>query len=226
MSGNGLQHIGIIMDGNRRWAKGRGLPVIDGHRAGFKNLKALLKTVRELEVQYLSVYAFSTENWTRAEEEVRGLMKLALWVLSNEVDELHKENIQLRFLGTREGLDKKLSELMDKAEEKTHSNDGGVLCICFNYGGKQEIIDAANAAVESGQPLTEESISSHVYGPDIPDVDLIIRTSGEKRISNFMMWRGSYAEIEFTDTLWPDFTSDELKTIVEECQSRNRRFGG
>lgn len=222
---DGPQHVGIIMDGNRRWAKAQGVSTIDGHRAGFKRLKGLLSTIQELNIDYLSVYAFSTENWKREGEEVSALMKFATWVLKNELADLHKEGIRLLFLGSRDKLDASLVKLMEAAEKQTAGNSNGTLCVCFNYGGKQEIVDAAIAAAESGD-ISEESISNNVYHPDVPDVDLLIRTSGEKRISNFMMWRGSYAEIEFTDTLWPDFSDDELRRIIQEYEQRNRRFGG
>lgn len=223
---DGLRHLGVIMDGNRRWAKKNGLTVVEGHTAGFKNLKSLLKTIQELKIEYLTVYAFSTENWRRSQAEVTGLMKLATTVLTHEVEDINQQNIRIRFLGTRERLDGKLQQLMDSAEAKTASNDGGTLAICFNYGGKQEIVDAARAVVSKGEHITEDSLNAHVYAPDMPDVDLIIRTSGEKRISNFMMWQGSYAEIEFTDTLWPDFSGKELREITTEYLKRNRRFGG
>jgi len=224
MAKGDLKHLGIIMDGNRRWAKKAGKPAIEGHRQGYKNLKDLLSAVKDLDIDTVSVYAFSTENWNRSHEEVEGIMGLLRWVMKNELNDLIKEGIRVRWIGSEDRVPKDIIALMRNAEEKTKDLTEGTLAICFNYGGHQEIVDAANKAAESGE-ISQETITKNLYAPDIAPMDLLIRTSGEKRISNFMLWRMEYAELHFTDTLWPDFSRQELRDIVNDYHGRSRRFG-
>jgi undecaprenyl diphosphate synthase len=218
-------HIGLILDGNRRWAKARSLPVIEGHRQGYKNLKRILKELKRMGVCYITVYAFSTENWNRSSEEVGGLMKLLKWVLTHELKELSSEQRRVVFLGSRDNISSDILKLVDKVENETEKFTGGTLAICFNYGGQQEVVEAVQKLVRSGLEITVESISAHLYHPEIPPIDLLVRTSGEQRTSNFMLWRSAYAELAFTDTLWPDFTSEELQSIIQNYLARHRRFG-
>jgi undecaprenyl diphosphate synthase len=215
------------MDGNRRWAKAKGKSTAEGHKEGYKALKDLLKTVRGSGVEYVTVYAFSTENWQRSQSEVEGLLSLFRWVLSSEAKKLADEKLAIRFLGETENLPEDIRALMQKMETDTarHAN-AGTLAICFNYGGQHEIVSAANLALAAGRgKLDEASITQNLYAPDIPPIDLIIRTSGEQRLSNFMLWRAAYAELYFTDTLWPDFTGREFTQILEQYAARARRFG-
>ncbi len=224
MAEKSLRHLGIIMDGNRRWAKAAGKPTVEGHRQGYKNLKQLLDVVKELNIEYLSVYAFSTENWDRSKEEVEGILALLRWVIKNELDVIHKKNVRVRWVGSEENVPDDVIELLHRTEEKTEDNTDGTLAICFNYGGQKEIVDAANKAAADGE-ITEENLAANLYQPDIPPLDLVIRTSGEQRTSNYMLWRAAYAELCFTDTLWPDFKGDELRQIVEDFYTRSRRYG-
>jgi undecaprenyl diphosphate synthase len=221
-------HLGLILDGNRRWAKAQGLPTLEGHRAGYGNLKTIGKAAIERGVKYVSAYVFSTENWNRTEEEVSYLMKLLLWVAKNEVEELHKENIRVRFLGSEERLSPQVLKAIKNAEEKTKNNTAGTLALCLNYGGHQEIVDATRRMVADGlkaDQITKEVLEKHLYTPDIPPLDLIIRTSGEQRISNFMLWRAAYSELLFVNKHWPAFTVDDLDAALAEYASRQRRFG-
>ncbi len=219
-------HVGLILDGNRRWAKGQGLPSLEGHRSGYKNLKDIAKHAVNRGVKYISAYIFSTENWNRSKEEVSYLLDLALWVATKEVKEVHKEGIRVRFLGTRDGLSAKLLQAIQKAEELTKDNIRGTLALCFNYGGQQEIVDAAQRlATENAQNITVESFASALYAPDIPAMDLVIRTSGEQRLSNFMLWRAAYAELYFSAKHWPAFTPDDFDDALVEFANRQRRFG-
>ena len=220
-----LTHIACIMDGNRRWAKQRGKGASDGHRAGYKALKELIRTAKDLNVDYLSVYAFSTENWNRSKEEVEGLMGLARWVMKSEIEEIHKEGIRVRWMGSEDNMPKDILKLLKNAEAKTADNQNGTLVLCFNYGGHQEIVEAVQAAQEAGEEVSAESIESHLYAPDIPPVDLLIRTGGEQRLSNFMLWRAAYAELAFTESYWPDFDGEELRAIIDNYNQRQRRFG-
>ena len=220
-----LRHLGIIMDGNRRWAKNRGVPVAEGHRQGYKNLKNLLRHLKPSDIEYVSVYAFSTENWDRSKLEVDGLMKLLRWVLKNEVDELTREERRIVFVGSVENVPSDILKLTRETEERTKQYDKGTLAICFNYGGQQEIVDAVKRVNDQGGEVTPKSVSDNLYHPEIPKLDLIIRTSGEKRISNYMLWRAAYAELAFTDTLWPDLSETELDQIIADYRSRKRRFG-
>ncbi len=224
-SSSNISHLGLIMDGNRRSPKANGKQTIDGHRAGYKNLKELLRTVKKLGLPYVSVYAFSTENWNRSKEEVEGLMTLLRWVLKSEMKDLIKEELRIVFVGSDENVPDDISKLMKDVEEKSSHFTNGTLAICFNYGGQQEVVDAVNYIIESGKDVSVDEISKNLYAPEVPPADLIIRTSGEHRLSNYMMWRSTYAELHFTDTLWPDFSGAELESIVNEFNERNRRFG-
>ncbi len=222
-------HIGFIIDGNRRWAKKHGLPPYEGHLAGYNSIQdVLLETLRR-GVKYASAYVFSTENWKRDEDEVSKLMALLLRVLKTDIKVMIDNNVRLRVAGTREGLDPKLIKAIDSAEEKTAHLTGGELLLCLNYGGQQEIVEAVQSIVESGVPsedVTVDLINRNLYAPEVPPCDLIVRTSGEQRLSNFMLWRSAYSELMFIDKLWPEMTKDDVSVILEEYSSRKRRFGG
>ncbi len=222
-------HLGLILDGNRRWAKERGLPTLEGHRQGYDNLKTIAKEAFNLGISYVSAYVFSTENWNRTKEEVDYLMRLAMKIATKDAKELIKENICIKVLGIEDRVDPKLVKAWRQAEADSKDNTGGTLAICFNYGGKQEITDALKKIIASGvdrTDVTEELISQNLYHPEIPPIDLLIRTSGEQRISNFMLWRVAYSELYFTTTHWPSFTKEELGQALETFASCNRRFGG
>lgn len=222
------RHLGLILDGNRRWAKEHGLPVMEGHRKGYENLKNLTDYAFDQGVEYVSAYVFSTENWNRTSDEVKNLMKLLLWILKHELENLSKHGIRIRTLGSKFRLGKALVKAIYEAEEKTKDNSRGTLLLCLNYGGQQEIVDAMKQIVAEGTPeeeITAELISQHLYAPGIPPVDLIIRTSGEQRLSNFMLWEGAYSELMFTKTYWPDFSSEELQQMLVQYGQRQRRLG-
>lgn len=225
----GGMHIGIIMDGNRRWAKEQGKSAIAGHKAGYKTLKLILNHLKEQdEVKSVTIYAFSNENWRRPTIEVKGLMKLALYVLDKELDEFLESGARLRVLGSKEGLPKSVAEGIKKAEKLSAKNTKYNLNVCFNYGGRKEIVDATRKAIESGispEDITEESLGQFMYQPEVSDVDLVIRTSGELRTSGFMTWRSVYSELYFVDKYWPDFTVDDLNLAIAEYNSRQRRKG-
>lgn len=223
-----LNHLGIIVDGNRRWAKANGLPVVEGHRRGYTNLKDIAKEALNHGINYISAYVFSTENWNRSKQEVDDLMGLLSWVLKHEVKEFHKENIRLKAIGSRNKISPKLIDLIDKAEKLTANNSRGTLLLCLDYGGQQEISDAVTEIVKAGLPaedITPETISKYIYAPDVPPIDLIIRTSGEQRLSNFMTWRSVYSELLFVDKNWPDFNKVDLVEAIETFNHRQRRFG-
>lgn len=223
------QHIGFIVDGNRRWAKKHGLPTYEGHLAGHNALKDVLIETLQQGVRYASAYVFSTENWKRSEEEVGKLMGLLLKVLSSDVPIFIEHNVRLRVVGIREGLNEKIIKAIDDAEARTAEMTGGELLLCLNYGGQQEIADAVKKVVQSGidpEEITPEVISQHIYAPEVPPCDLIVRTSGEQRLSNFMLWRSAYSELLFVDKMWPDMTKQDVSSILEEYKSRKRRFGG
>lgn len=222
------QHLGLILDGNRRWAKANGLPQLEGHRKGYENLKTIGKAAIKRGVKYVSAYVFSTENWQRTKEEVDYLMKLLLWVAKHEVNELHKEGIRVRFAGAKDKLSTKVIQAIADAETKTKENDRGELILCLNYGGQQEIADAVKDIISLGiktAEITPNLIAKHLYLPDVPPVDLVIRTSGEQRLSNFMLWRAAYSELLFVDKHWPAFTEEDLDSALTEYTSRIRRFG-
>lgn len=220
-----IRHLGLIMDGNRRWAKKNSKATIEGHKAGYRKLKELLKVGKSFGIEYLSVYAFSTENWNRSKDEVEGLMNLVRWAMKNEIKELIEEELKIIFVGSKDNIPKDILESMNKIEEKTQRFDKGTLAICFNYGGQQEIVDAVNRAISKGQEITTSTISSNLYHHEVPPIDLMVRTSGEQRISNFMLWRLSYSELYFTNTLWPELSSEELTGIINEYDRRSRRYG-
>jgi undecaprenyl diphosphate synthase len=215
------------MDGNGRWAKKRFLPRLLGHRAGVKAIERTVRAADSIGIEYLSLYAFSTENWKRPETEISGLMSIFRFVLRRKVDEMKEKNVRLRFAGFRDGLPKDVQELMEWAELETEHNTGLTLVPCLNYGGRQEVLHAVEKLLEQGKtpPLTEKDLRMCLYLPDLPDPDLIIRTSGEKRLSNFWLWQSSYSELFFTDILWPDFDEKELEIAVQYFSNRERRYG-
>jgi undecaprenyl diphosphate synthase len=216
------RYVAIITDGNGRWAQNRGLPVLAGHEAGADVVKARLRDAVELGVKELTVFSFSTENWSRPRGEVDGLMRMFAARIDRETPELHDEGVRMRFVGRRDGLDQELIRRMDWAEELTGDNDRITLFVAFNYGGRAEILDAARTF--TGE--TEEEFRRHLYAPDMHDPDLLIRTSGELRISNYLLWQLAYSEFVFRDELWPDFSREALEASLEEYAARGRRFGG
>ncbi len=218
-------HIGFIIDGNRRWAKERGLPTLEGHRKGMEVFKDMSLEAFDSGVKYVSAYIFSTENWKRTQEEVSYLMGMVTKAVEKHLDTFHKAGIKLVMLGQRDGLDSKVLQAVDRAVEKTKDNVRGTLGLCFNYGGQQEIVDAAQALADAGKMITVESLSQHMYASEMPAVDLIIRTSGENRLSGFMLWRSAYSELYFVDKNWPAFTSEDLQKALLEYGHRARRFG-
>lgn len=223
-----LQHIAIIMDGNRRWAKEKLLPSAIGHQKGVESLKATMRRFDDYGIKYMTVYAFSTENWNRKAEEVEFLMGLLAKTLSGELDEMHNENVKIKFLGNLSELNENIIKIVNNAEEKTKDNTGVNLNIAFNYGSRDEIVNAVKNIAKTGispDEITEELISKNLYTKDIPDPDLLIRTGGEKRISNYLLWQLAYSEIYVTKAYWPDFNDDELVKAILEFQHRNRRFG-
>ena len=227
-----LQHIAFIMDGNRRWAKKRGLPVAMGHKKGAEILIDTAKAVKSLGVKYMTVYAFSTEIWQREKSEVDGLMNLLRNYLDNSFKELEENNVKIIFIGERNMLAADIVAKMVKIEEKTAQNDSLTLCVALSYGGRQEIVSAARriaSLVQKGdltvQDIDVGTFSSMLYTAGIPDPDLLIRTSGEQRISNYLLWQIAYSELFFTKTLWPDFAKEEFKSIIENYQTRERRYG-
>lgn len=227
-----LQHIAFIMDGNRRWAKKRGLPVLMGHKKGAEVLIDTAKAVKKLGVKYMTVYAFSTENWQREKSEVDGLMNLLRNYLDNSFKELEENNVKIIFIGEKELLDADIIAKMANIENKTAQNDGLVLCVALSYGGRQEIVSAAKkvaALVQNGDlslsDIDVKTFSSLLYTAGMPDPDLLVRTSGEYRISNYLLWQMAYTEMYFSQILWPDFSENELKKIIEEYEKRERRYG-
>lgn len=218
-------HLGIILDGNRRWAKQQGKPVHDGHRQGLETFKDISLAAFDRGIKYVSAYVFSTENWQRTQEEVSFLMSLVNKGIEKHFETFHKAGIRLLMVGSREGVDQKILKTIDEAEAKSQNNQRGTLAICFNYGGQQEIAEAAQDLADQGQPITIESLGEALYHPELPPIDLVIRTSGEKRLSGFMLWRTSYSELYFTDTMWPDFSEQGLDLALEDYKNRQRRFG-
>jgi undecaprenyl diphosphate synthase len=214
-------YVAIITDGNGRWAQQRGLPVIEGHQAGADVVKERLRDAAEFGIKELTVYSFSTENWTRPKEEVDGLMAMFAERIDRETPELDEEGVRMRFIGRREGISEQLTERMDWAEAETGGNERITLFVAFNYGGRAEILDAA-AAYDGGG---EEEFEKHLYAPEMHDPDLLIRTSGEQRISNYLLWQCAYSEFVFRDELWPDFTREAFEAALAEYEERQRRFG-
>ncbi len=223
---NHLQHLGLILDGNRRWAKANGRPALEGHKQGAETFRTISMAAFDRGIKYVSAYVFSAENWSRTEEEVSYLMKLLLKAIEKYLREFNKKGIKIVVLGRKNGLSDDINGALERTEEKTKSNTRGTLALCFNYGGQQEIIDAANQAISDKKlTLTPEILEQHLYSPEVPNVDLIIRTSGEQRTSGFMLWRAAYAEILFVDKLWPDFNVKDLDEALAVYNSRQRRFG-
>ena len=223
-------HVACVMDGNGRWATQRGLPRTEGHAAGEEALFDTVDGALELGLSWLTVYAFSTENWRRPLDEVRYLLQFNETLLNRRRDELHERNVRLRFVGRRDRrVPRRLVRRMEEATELTAGNKAMTLTVAFNYGGRAEIVDAVRALVEEGVParrIDERAIRRHLYDPEMPDPDLMVRTSGETRISNFLLWELAYSELVFTEVLWPDFRRDHLFEAVREFQRRSRRFGG
>ncbi len=218
--------VAIIMDGNGRWAERRGLPVAEGHRAGTRALRRTVEAAIDLGVETLVVYAFSTENWSRPDDEVEDLMEIFGETIERELPDLARQGVRARFLGRRDRAPDELRTQMEELEEGTAHNDRLNLWIAFDYGGRAEIVEAARRLVESGAEPEEESLRANLYAPELPDPDLLIRTSGELRISNFLLWQLAYAELVFVETLWPDFGAADLEHALAAYARRRRRFGG
>jgi undecaprenyl diphosphate synthase len=218
--------VAIVMDGNGRWAEARGLDVAEGHRAGSRALRPIVETAIDLGVGSLAVYAFSTENWTRSEDEVSALMEIFGETIDRELRDLAREGVHTRFVGRRDRAPDWLQAKMAELEAATENERRLHLWIAFDYGGRAEIVEAARRLAASGEEFDEETFAKHLYAPDMPDPDLVIRTSGELRTSNFLLWQSAYAEYVFTDTLWPDFGPDEFRAAIEDYAGRRRRFGG
>ncbi|UWQ89432.1 isoprenyl transferase [Rhodobacteraceae bacterium M382] len=233
MGGSGPRHVAIIMDGNGRWAQARGRPRLFGHHAGARRVREVVEACPDLKVKYLTIFAFSTENWKRTQTEVAGLMSLFRRYISKEMQALSARNVRVRFIGDRVRLDKKLIQLMDQLEKATSGNDGTQLTIALNYGGRDEVARATRRLAQDvadgklrPEDVDQETLPKYLDTHVLPDPDLVIRTSGEARISNFLLWQSAYAEYEFIDTLWPDFTAEELKSLCNSYGRRDRRFGG
>ncbi len=221
-------HIGIIMDGNRRWAREHGLSIADGHKQGYLTLKSIAKAGLKRGIRYLSAYAFSTENWQRDKTEVRDIMKLLSWTLKHEVEELNREGIRFRVIGSKVKFGAALTRAILRAEELTKNNTRATLLLCLDYGGQQEIVDAVKRIAALGyapEDITPELITQHLYAPDVPAPDLILRTSGEERLSGFLMWESVYSELAFVQKAWPDFDEEALDAVLADYASRQRRFG-
>jgi undecaprenyl diphosphate synthase len=222
------QHVAIVMDGNGRWAKKRGLPRLVGHNAGGENIRPVVKIFADYGVKYLTLYMFSTENWNRPRIEVAGLLSLLARKIGQETQAFHQENIRLVHLGRLDRLSQKLREKVQAAVELTKNNTGLTLCLAFDYGGRDEIVQAARriaSAGISGNNIDESVLARYLYNPDIPDPDLVIRTGGENRLSNFLLWQAAYSELYFTPVLWPDFGRKDVEEALSEYKLRQRRFG-
>lgn len=224
----GLNHIAIIMDGNRRWAKEKNLPSAMGHKKGVEALKTAVKSCHKFGIKYLTVYAFSTENWNRKPEEVNFLMELLAHTIKNELNELYDNGVVIKFIGDLTQLNKKLQKILNDSMEKTKNNTGVNLQIAFNYGSRNEIVNAVKSVVKKGikeEDITEELLSKELYTSEIPDPDLLIRTGGEMRISNYLLWQIAYAEFLVTPKYWPEFGEEEMSEAVVEFKNRQRRYG-
>lgn len=223
------RHIGFVVDGNRRWAKQHGLPTYEGHLAGYNAIQEVTIAAFEAGVTYVSAYIFSTENWKRSQSEVSKLMGLVLRLLTSDLPLFDERNIRLRVLGSRDKVSPKILQAIDAAEARTAGNTAGTLAICFNYGGQLEIADACKKVIQQGiaaEQVTPELIEQHLYAPEVPPIDVVVRTSGEQRLSNFMLWRAAYSEFIFIDKPWPDMTKEDVANILTEYSRRGRRFGG
>jgi undecaprenyl diphosphate synthase len=223
------RHVAFIMDGSGRWAERRGLSRLEGHQAGVKNIRPVIKYLNKHGVEYVTLYAFSTENWSRPEDEVNGLLHLLEDVIETESRELHKNNVRIRHIGSNEGLSRKLKNAIKAAVKLTGKNTGMTVGVAFNYGGRAEIINAVNRLIAEGVPpgkVDEELFERYLYTAGFPDVDLVVRTSGEIRTSNFLIWQAAYSEYYFTQVLWPDFNEEHLEKALQTYSQRQRRFGG
>ena len=227
------RHVAIIMDGNGRWAAARGLPRAEGHRRGVEALRRTIRAAGEIGIGFITIYSFSAENWSRPASEIHELMGLLRRFIRNDLAELHKSNVRVRIIGEREGLDPDIGRLLVEAEELTKSNDGLTLVVAFNYGARQEIVRAVRHIadeVAAGRlkpaDITMDTLGGSLDAPDIPDPDLVIRTSGEQRLSNFLLWQSAYSELVFMPINWPDFDRAALEAAIREYQQRERRFGG
>jgi undecaprenyl diphosphate synthase len=227
------RHVAIIMDGNGRWAAARGLPRGEGHRRGVEALRRTIRAAGEIGIKFITIFSFSAENWTRPASEIGELMGLLRRFIRNDLAELHKSNVRVRIIGERKGLESDILRLLEEAEELTKANDGLTLVVAFNYGARQEIARAARAIAEqvasgalSAADIRVETIAGLLDAPDVPDPDLIIRTSGEQRLSNFLLWQSAYSELVFVPTYWPDFDRAALEAAIVEYRQRERRFGG
>lgn len=221
------KHIAIIMDGNGRWAKKRGLPRTLGHKAGVEAIRGIVKECNKLGIKYLTLYAFSTENWVRPQDEVNALMNLLVEYLKNEFEELNSNNVVINHIGDISKLPKKCQDELISAYNKTKNNTGVVLNLALNYGGRNEIVSAINEILKSNiKSITEEEFNKYLYTANMPDPDIIIRPSGEQRLSNFMLWQCAYSEFWYADICWPDFKADDLHKAIYDYQKRDRRFGG
>jgi len=228
MANNLPRHVAIIMDGNGRWAKQRGLPRIEGHRAGTENIRLVSEIFDEYRIKYLTLFAFSTENWNRPNREVKGLIKILSERLEPEIKRLHKRNIRVKHLGRLDALSPELQKKIQAAIELTKNNTGEVLSVAFDYGGRSEIVEVARRLLSnriSPKDLNEDTFKKYLYAPDLPDPDLIIRTGGETRLSNFLLWQAAYSELYFSDVLWPDFNRQEIDKALATYKGRQRRFG-
>ncbi|HEY5215744.1 MAG TPA: isoprenyl transferase [Pseudolabrys sp.] len=227
------RHVAIIMDGNGRWAAARGLPRVEGHRRGVEALRRTIRAAGDIGIQVITIFSFSAENWSRPAAEIGELMGLLRRFIRNDLADLHKSNVRVRIIGEREGLDPDIARLLSDAEELTRANSGLTLVVAFNYGARQEIARAARRIAEQvaqgvlkAADVTVETVGGFLDAPDLPDPDLIIRTSGEQRLSNFLLWQSAYSELVFVPTFWPDFDRATLEAAIREYQQRERRFGG
>ena len=227
------RHVAIIMDGNGRWASARGLPRTEGHRRGVEALRRTVRAAGDIGIEILTIFSFSAENWSRPKSEVRDLMGLLRRFIRNDLVELHQNGVHVRVIGEREGLEPEIRRLLDEAEQLTRDNDKLTLVVAFNYGGRQEIARAARRLVDeilagrlSPDDMTADRLGAALDAPDLPDPDLIIRTSGEQRLSNFLLWQAAYSELVFVPTYWPDFDRTTLESAIAEFRRRERRFGG
>jgi len=223
------RHVAVIMDANGRWAEDRGLPRLEGHTAGTENIREIIRLFGERGVHVLTLYAFSTENWRRPPDEVSGLMHILSQVIERELQPLHEAGVQLRYIGQLEVLEPELRTQIEGAVARTAANTEMTVCVAFNYGGRSEVVDAIRAIVDSGVPadaIDEDLVARHLYTHGLPDPDLIIRTGGQQRLSNFLIWQAAYAEYYFTDTYWPDFREADVDEALEAYAQRIRKFGG
>ena len=222
------KHVAIILDGNRRWAEANGKKTLEGHRRGSEVIKEISLNLFDKGIEYVTAFVFSTENWKRKAEEIDYLMRLLVKAVELHLDEYHRKNIRIRILGRRDNLKPVVLKALERTEEKTADNTGGTLALCFNYGGRQELVDACRQVVAAGiapSDIDEDLLTSQLYAPDLPDIDLLIRTSGEHRLSGFMLWRASYAELAFVDKHWPAMTINDMDQVLDEYKNRKRRFG-